>query len=237
MNKKYALHLCLALGLSQLAIGCSDVDRASKPVEKSEVLSAEIQPPYEAGIVETPSPSVEIAPISRSADGHVHGGAKLFVVSEKGAIQMEFETPLYNLIGFEYAPQTDEEKARILDVEKRLSQPETLFSFNSEAKCTFETLDGKVALFPKKTEHLTDHQGHEKHDNDHHDEHNHDKTHADIKLNYAATCGNLDKLQTIKVLFFKDFQNMTDVELVYLGPSQQIGAELSPSKPTADLLR
>lgn len=238
MIKKRYLQIYLFVGLSQIVIGCSDVDTAAKPIERNEPLSAEIKhPPHEPATVEAQSPSVENTAVSRSAESHVHGGAILSVVSENGGIIMELETPLYNLIGFEYAPQSNEEKAQLAAVEKLLGQPSALVKFNDEAQCTYGTLKNGITLFPKKTSNQADHH-HSHHKKESHEErHEHDKAHKDITLTYSAKCANLEGLETIEALFFKNFPNMTDVELVYLGPSQQIGTELSPSKSTADLTR
>lgn len=248
MKIKYALNLCLALGLTQVAIGCSDVDTVSDSIASSDAASEEIQQPYETEeAITSPLQPEERASVSRSAESHVHGGAILSVAAENGTIVMELETPLYNLIGFEYGPTTDEEKALVIAAEKRLVQPEALVRFNSEAGCNYMELKEEVVLFPSAEEDHSDHDDEHKHDakkvdhdHSHADkeaENEHDDAHSEITVSYAAKCSNLDKLETVEVLFFQDFPNMTNVELVYLGPSQQMGADLLPSKPIVDLTR
>jgi len=162
---------------------------------------------------ETNNSKAEISTI-RSADSHVHGGASLSIASEKNSIFMEFETPLFNLLGFEYEPRTSDEKARIQDVETRLANPETLFRFNKAAKCTFIKPRHTPVLFEASSD---------------------DHDHKDVLLRYSLNCKAIEKLKTIEVLFFNDFSHLTEMELVYLGPRLQMRTELSPSQPSADL--
>ena len=161
----------------------------------------------------------------RSAESHSHGGAVLSVATENNTIAMELETPLYNLLGFEYEPKTPEEKARVLEVETRLALPETLIRFNSEAGCTYDKTAKKIALFDE----------HSDHDHDHDDDH--DTDHKDVILEYGLQCKAMGKLKKLEVTLFEEFPFFKELELVYLGPSQQMSAELSSSRPNADLTR
>ena len=183
----------------------------------------------------------------RSADSHVHGGAVLSVVSENNTIFMELETPLYNLLGFEYEPKTSEEETHVSDVETRLSKPQNLIRFNADANCTYDTLENRVTLFETHMDedeaqsdhgHDDDHieHGEENHDDDH-DDADHDADHKDVILKYGLRCISPNKLKNIEVLFFDDFPFFTALELVYLGPSQQMSADLSPSRTKVDLTR
>ena len=86
-------------------------------------------------------------PTIRSAESHVHGGASLSIVSEKNTVLIELETPIYNLLGFEYAPRTPEERARVSEVEAMLGLPQNLIQFNREAECTFVDPKTKIVLF------------------------------------------------------------------------------------------
>ena len=170
----------------------------------------------------------------RSAQSHIHGGATLSIVSENKIILIEFESPLYNLLGFEHPPQTKAEKTLTKEVEATLAQPQNLISFNKSAKCTFVLADQKIELFNHKTRHdeHDDEHGHDKHD-----EEEDSDSHNDVILSYSLTCEAIEKLKTVNVKFFETFSNLTDLDLVYLGPSQQMSVELTPSRTTAELKR
>jgi len=182
--------------------------------------------------------SVTKASHVRSAESHIHGGASLSIVSEGDAITIEFETPLYNLLGFEYAPQTRNEKLRVSETEDILSKPQNLIKFNAEAKCSFKGPLSHIDLFHN------DHDEEDHHDDEHHDhedakhhEENSKAKHTDVTLSYALKCQSIEKLKTVKVEFFNVFSNFAQLELVYLGPNQQMSADLSSSRPMADLTR
>ena len=160
---------------------------------------------------------------TRSAESHSHGGAVLSIAAENNAIVMELGTPLYNLLGFEYAPKTPEEKARVSEVEARLTQPETLIRFNPEAGCTYDKPLKSVALFDEHAHHG--------------DGEAHGSDHKDVILQYGLRCNSIDKLQKLDARLFEAFPFFTELELVYLGPSLQMSAELSSARPTADLTR
>jgi len=201
---------------------------------------------------------------TRSAESHVHGGAVLSIVNENSAVVMEFETPLYNLLGFEYSPRTKEERTSVAQVEARLAQPQTLFQLSSEAKCRYEKLANGVTLFgiepdaeldPSEHDH-EDHEDHEDHidHEDHHDEHeqedhrdehaaerqhdaDHASNHTDVILTYKLNCESADKVKNIDISLFDDFPYFAELEIIYLGPSQQISVDVTPSRPKVDLTR
>jgi hypothetical protein len=204
----------LSFGASLALIGCSQGD-----AQKSPVISNSPAPVADADIshAEIPEPRPSV---TRSAESHSHGGAALSIAAENTVVVMELDTPLYNLLGFEHAPNTTEEKIRAEAVEARLSSPETLFRLNPEAGCSYVKPAQNITLFEQA-----------------HDGHEHDAQHQDVILNYELRCEDIQKLETLKILFFNDFPYFKALELVYLGPSQPISAELSPSRPIADLTR
>jgi len=125
----------------------------------------------------------------RSAESHVHGGAILSIVSERNKIAIEFETPIYNLLGFEYAPQTPAEKARVQDVEKTLAAPASLIRFNKEAKCDYAAPDSQIKLFDEHAddpEHDEEHHDEEHHDDDNDDTHEKAGSHKDLIVTFKT---------------------------------------------------
>lgn len=250
--------ICL-FGLGASLIACSQADKDIETV----VLEPEISTNYETQEVSDIEPvepkeldaeiDDEMTPTLRSAESHVHGGANLSIVSEQGRVFIELETPLYNLLGFEYTPQTEAEKTKVRTAEARLAEPEKLFRFNAEAQCSYNKLKSAPTLFDASSK--SDHGHGDRHDHHHdektdeHDEHHHhdhddeqkadhdhaEHDHKDVILTYSMTCENLEALKTVQIEFFEYFPNFTELDLVYLGPSQQMSAELSPSRPSADL--
>jgi len=187
----------------------------------------------------------------------VHGSAALAIVLEGNALTIELDSPLYNLMGFERAPETDEQVAALEAAEAALSQPGELFTLNAEAGCTppTEEMDVHVMEGDHHGEHHDDH-GHDEHaehdedgphddheshgDHDGHDaEHDeHDEAHSehsDVVISYEFTCESPDELRTFSTSMFDSFSNMTELEVVFLGPNTQKGFELTPAYAEAQL--
>ncbi len=238
-NRPFSFFVVLltAIGFSLTLVGCSPShSEETHHVEDAHSATHEVETPEK---VETEKHSDhETHSEVRSAESHIHGGAMLAIVSQNNRITIEFESPLYNLLGFEYAPRSKEEKALVDRVEKTLSNPKILISFNREAKCTYLDFISGVELFDDHDEshHDEDDEHHDKNHDENHDEETSD-THADVILNYELTCKAIDKLNMVRVEFFNEFSNFTELELVYLGPSKQMSANLTASKPTADLTK
>lgn len=182
----------------------------------------------------------------RQADSHVHGAASLAMALDGGTLSVELETPLYNILGFEHAPDTPEQTRAVTEAQTVLADPSRLFAFNAEAGCTVTQVP-TVVLFGEDDDHSHDHDdehGHED-DHDHADEHSHDADHAhdddhdhdhdhedghahrDVILGYAYDCANPEALRAVDLPLFTSFEELTTLDLVYLGNSQQMASSIS----------
>lgn len=164
----------------------------------------------------------------RHAASHQHGDANLAIVLEDKTLTLELETPLFNLTGFEHAPETEEEIAAVEAAEAKLKQPETLFLMKEQAEC--ERADNDLEIHLGEDEH-DDHDEHEDtdeahHDDDHDDDHDeHDDAeevhHEDALITYTFECAAPEKLSEIDIALLQAFPNMTELEVAYLGPNSQ----------------
>jgi len=178
---------------------------------------------------------------TRSAESHTHGDASVSMVLEGSVITVELDTPLYNLLGFEHEADTATQKAIVLKAESVLSKGASLFMFNSDAGCSIlhDTISVELGHHEDKdahSDHEDDHEGdHE--DDEHEDDEAHDETHKDVVLQYEYQCQTPKALKNVTVNLFEHFENLTELDLVYLGPNTQKQAELSASKSRMNLTR
>ena len=178
--------------------------------------------------------------VVRSAESHVHGGATLALALDGNQLIVELDSPLYNLLGFEHAPETEAQRRAVQDAESKLSNADGMLGFNPEAGCEPALMSEDVHLFDGVEDHDDDHDDHNNHDNEHEDEHAEDDDHAahrDFLLTYEFSCTSPSELDRVTVGLLDAFPLMTDLELVYLGPDTQTRYALNPSNVTIDLGR
>ncbi|MEZ8420096.1 DUF2796 domain-containing protein [Vibrio splendidus] len=111
----------------------------------------------------------------RSHEAHVHGKVEVNIAQDGQELLVEVTAPGADVVGFEHAPETAEQKKVFEQAIAQLNKPEELFGFNN-ASCT---LKFKSVTNTLEDDH-DDHEGHEGHDHaegEHDDHEGHD--HAD----------------------------------------------------------
>lgn len=183
--------------------------------------------------------------VVREAGAHIHGLAQLALALDGQTLSIELESPLYNLLGFEHAPETDAQKETVKAAQESLSDPSSLFRFNAGAACTPDATE-PVALMSGETD--EDHHDHDA-DHSHDDDHDHDEpeahtdeagpahNHNNVILSYSFSCEKADELQWAELPIFDVFDNLETVDLVYLGPSQQMSASAASSSERIALIK
>ena len=113
---------------------------------------------------------------------HVHGVIELGVVVEDGTVAVSLTAPLSDAVGFEHAPESDEQLELIRQAAATLSNPDAMFGLPGSASCTISdtSIDGPAYVMEHIGDDvasavLSDHDHHDTHDSngeDHdHDEH------------------------------------------------------------------
>ena len=85
---------------------------------------------------------------------HVHGVIELGVVVEDGAVAVSLTAPLSDAVGFEHAPESDEQLELIRQAAAILSNPDAMFGLPDSASCTISdtSIDGPAYVM----EHIGD---------------------------------------------------------------------------------
>ena len=79
----------------------------------------------------------------RELGPHVHGHGTLNIAIEDKRVSMELEVPGMDIVGFEHAASTDDQKAAVEKAKARLEKPLGVFSLPAAAGCT--VAEAKVA--------------------------------------------------------------------------------------------
>ena len=167
---------------------------------------------------------------SHGHGAHEHGHGHLNLVLDGNQLMIELQAPAADLVGFEHAANTDEEKAQYAKAVARLQQPDALFRFDPAAGCKLTQQELQEA----KEDHDHEHEHEHEHEHDKadgaHDEHHHDDAgHADMGAMYTYTCATPAKLTGLEATLFSLYPSLEKLSVQGILPTGQTAAELTPS--------
>jgi len=163
----------------------------------------------------------------RHADSHQHGHADLAVAIEDGRLIIELESPAANLVGFEHAARSPEDKEAVRTAERTLREDTArLFSLDKGAQCVAE----ETAL---------DHALTDSHGNNHHQhaDHGSEAGHSDFRVAWSFACSDLARLERIEVNLFAAFPALDHLDVTVVGLDRQDYFELNAGQNVIDLTR
>ncbi len=197
-----------------------------------------------------------LADDTRQLDAHEHGVGALNIAIDGTTVAMELHAPGADIVGFEYAAESDADLAAIDAAVATLNAPLDLFVLPDAAACTVTTAEAKL-----ESEDDHDAHGHDDHDEEHHedhvddkdhghDEHEHgdhgdeddaehaeDAGHTEFHAEYTLTCDNPDALSEITFAYFDTFPNAKEVEVQIITASGAQGFEVERDAPVLNLGR
>jgi len=161
--------------------------------------------------------------IASELDAHEHGSASLDIAIDTNTIEMKFESPAVNIVGFEYATEDQQQLLLIKQAKKNLSDFDTIFQLVGDVSC--QTVESSANWV---TEHEEGHEeGHDDHEADHDDHGEVAKAeHAEFIAEYRLECNQLNNLAAIDVNMFKFFPGIADLDVQVIYSEGQIKQEL-----------
>ena len=174
-----------------------------------------------------------------SLEAHVHGKASLNLVLDGQSLFIEFESPAYNLVGFEHEPKDQIQQKEVQDTLSLLSRPRKVFGFSAQAGCLVESVSvtttmagvGKNTVGYEEEHHEEEHHEEEHHEEEHHEHSDGDSTnkesHSEFKANYRMICSEPEKLRTIEFKLFKEFLGLKSVQVQWINGEGQGYIELN----------
>jgi len=134
--------------------------------------------PFIALVAFTASPV--LAEGTRQLDAHEHGVGQLDIALDGAQVAIELHAPGADIVGFEYAAQSTEDRAAVDAALATLSSPLDLFVLPAAAQCSVVEASAELESEDAHDEHgdhddhKDDHAGHDDHDDHKHDEHKED---------------------------------------------------------------
>ncbi|MFH6908761.1 DUF2796 domain-containing protein [Vibrio fluvialis] len=192
----------------------------------------------------------------RQHEAHVHGHVELNIAQDGQDLLIEITAPGADVVGFEHAPQTDEQTQRLNQALDNLNNAEAIFTLSDGARCHLETANVKHTLGGADDhdhDHDHDHDQHDDHDHEqhqghddhehHHDheqaheghEHHDEHQHGSFTVQYQYHCDQITELKQIDSHWFELFPNTQEMDVNLLTDRVQTATELRPGQARISL--
>jgi hypothetical protein len=163
----------------------------------------------------------------RQLGAHVHGHGRLNIAIEGKKMNMELEVPGADIVGFEHAPQTAEQRAALGQAQARLANAAALFAPERKAGCELDRV--KVSKDA----------GHEHHDHEDKSgaagEEKEEAGHSEFHAEYSFICASPSRLTSMTFDYFKEFPNAQALTVTIVSPKGQSSFEVKRENPSLDL--
>lgn len=191
---------------------------------------------------------------ARQMDAHEHGVGQLDIAFEDGQIAMELHAPGADIVGFEYAAESAQDRASVDAAVASLARPLDLFTLPTAAGCSVVQASASLESEENHDEH--DHEEHDEeghdhaehtedghkdedhaHDADHddHKEHAEEAGHTEFHAKYLLNCADLAQATLITFAYFDTFPNALELEVQVISDRGATAFEVVRDTPTLDL--
>jgi hypothetical protein len=141
---------------------------------------------------------------------HVHGTGELAVAIDGNMLQIDLDSPLDNLLGFEHAPRDEKEKRALQAMSDKLQQAGSLFVPTAAARCVAQPTQMTPPFFEAAGK---------KNDG-----------HADVEATLSFRCEAPAALKDIDVKLFEAFPALHKLNVQLATPHGQSAATLTASQ-------
>jgi hypothetical protein len=155
----------------------------------------------------------------RELGAHEHGRGMLNVAVEGNRVSMELEAPAADIVGFEHAARTRQQRAAVEKAKQQLLAPLALFKLPSTAGCTV----GAASVELESGGHDDTKKG------------GHEDAHSEFHAQYTFDCQAPASLTSIEFDYFRTFPSAQRLNVNVITPKGQTKFEASRGKPRIDL--
>ena len=169
---------------------------------------------------------------------HVHGIAEVTIALEGAALEIGFDSPAVNIVGFEHKAQTKEQKKAVKQAKGLLESPALLMDFVG-GKCQLKEAEVDVSsvMAEEKSGHEHDHDEHHHDDKHHHEKNDHAEkaSHGEVHAMYSFQCQ--DQLTSLNLKFFEHFPQIESLTASWVTDSKQGSIQLKPNSTSTVQLK
>lgn len=179
-----------------------------------------------------------LAEETRQLDAHEHGVGALNIAVDGTILAMEFHAPGADIVGFEHAANSQEDRAAVDAAVATLAAPLDLFVLPAGAECSVTQASAELESEEDHEDHAADedHEDHEEHaEHDEHEEHADETGHTEFYAEYTLNCANPEALTEIAFTYFDTFENARELEVQIITASGAQAFEVERDAPVLDL--
>ncbi|KIO48113.1 DUF2796 domain-containing protein [Nitrosospira sp. NpAV] len=165
---------------------------------------------------------------------HVHGRAALEIAIDGAVAQVNLNSPLDNLLGFEHAPRNEKERQAIKAMASKLNEASSLFVFTPAAQCRLESADLNSPVLSADLLPPASGSGKSADKNSGASEFSPPASsaavdaHAELDATWQFQCAKPQALQGVDVQLFRMFPGLRRLDVAIAGPKGQSSTKLSP---------
>jgi len=159
-------------------------------------------------------------------------------------VAMEFHAPGADIVGFEYAAESEGDRAAVDRAVALLAAPLDLFEFPAAAECSViqaraglesEELHEDYALERDRDDHGENEDHSEDSGHESHDENGQAAQHAEFHAEYTLGCANSEALTNIFFGYFDTFSNAHELDVQIITKSGAQAFEVARDAPVLEL--
>ena len=163
---------------------------------------------------------------TRQLDAHEHGVGQLDIAFDGKQILMELHAPGADIVSFEYAAESAEDRAKVDAAIVMLARPLDLFVLTEAAGCTIVQASAEL----ESEEGQADHE-----DDDHQEKNVGEAGHTEFHAEYLLACADPGAVTEITFTYFDVFPNALEVEVQLISNKGATSFEVERDAPTLDL--
>ena len=170
---------------------------------------------------------------TRQLDAHEHGVGQLDIAFDGKQILMELHAPGADIVSFEYAAESAEDRAKVDAAIVMLARPLDLFVLTEAAGCTIVQASAELESEEGQADHEDEHDDHE--DADHQEKNVGEAGHTEFHAEYLLACADPGAVTEITFTYFDVFPNALEVEVQLISNKGATSFEVERDAPTLDL--
>lgn len=167
----------------------------------------------------------------RQYGAHVHGHVEFNIAQDGKDLLVEITAPGADVVGFEHAPENEQQEQALKQAIATLEDSNTLFAINAQANCDIEEAYVNHNLSTPHEDHDHSEHGHDEHEHHdghdaHHEEHE-NGGHGEFSVQYRFSCDQVNQLSHIQTDWFNQFPTTESINVNIFTDTMQSAIKLS----------